>query len=66
MNTDYDSIYLLEKEYLDFINMKKYLFIVLLVGVWSCGDKPVDFSTLIVKDGLVYESDNSKLFDNTL
>ncbi len=43
--------------------MKKYLFIVLLVGVWSCGDKPVDFSTLIVKDGLVYKSDNSKLFD---
>ena len=43
--------------------MKKYLFIVLLIGVWSCGDKPVDFSTLIVKDGLVYKSDNSKLFD---
>ena len=39
--------------------MKKYLLIVLLIGVWSWGDKPVDFSTLIVKDGLVYKSDNS-------
>jgi hypothetical protein len=42
--------------------MKKYLFIVLLVGAWSCGESGVDFQTLIDKNGMVYVSESSGLF----